>query len=82
MEDPSEEIDIGIFDRLFAEEIVGHGLHTIGKFVGRSGLSPFHNFGKVLDDASELRETRRKTHADEAMGATDLGQGRSSAQRD
>ncbi|KAL8707088.1 MAG: hypothetical protein Q9225_007833, partial [Loekoesia sp. 1 TL-2023] len=56
VENPPEEIDVGTFDRLLGEEIMGHKLHAICKFARHPGLAFFYHFGKILDNAFELRK--------------------------
>ena len=75
MADPAEEVDVGVFDGLRSEKVVGHEFDAGEEFWRTFGGSRSDHFGEVLNDEAQIGEALGEFDADEAEAATDLGDG-------
>lgn len=66
MQDFPQEINVGAFDELLSEEVVGHEGDSISELRGTSGAELFFETRQILHDASETWVERSEVEADVA----------------
>ena len=72
VEDPTEKVDIGAFDRLLREEIVGHKSDAVQEFARNMRRIVQYNLWHILYDELDVFELLCKRNAEGTVGAADI----------